>query len=78
LDGQLADRIANKAQELEQVLFGQGFGGITDIAVGPDSYLYILTVNRGGHNCDLQNSCINYSSGEEGAIFRITPKNRVG
>jgi aldose sugar dehydrogenase len=79
LYGQLVDRTANKTQELEQVLFGQGFGGITDIEVGPDGYLYILTINKGGHNCNESNNnaCINYSSEEEGAIFRITPKNGV-
>src|SRR5215208_6825397 len=79
LDGQLGDRIANKAQELEQVLFGQGFGGTTDIEVGPDGYLYILTINKGGHNCSESNNntCLKYSSGEEGAIFRITPKKNV-
>ena len=79
LDGQLVDRIANKAEELEQVIFGQGFGGITDIEIGPDGYLYILTNNKGGHNCNESNSnvCIKYSSGGEGAIFRIAPKKGV-
>jgi glucose/arabinose dehydrogenase len=79
LGGQLGDRIANKAQELQQVLFGQGFGGTTDIEVSPDGYLYVLTINKGGHNCNESNNntCLKYSSGEEGAIFRITPKKNV-
>jgi aldose sugar dehydrogenase len=79
LYGQLEDRTANKTQELEQVLFGQGFGGTTDIEVSPDGYLYVLTINKGGHNCNESNNntCLKYSSGEEGAIFRITPKKNV-
>lgn len=42
LDGPLADKDASK-EEINQAVFAQGFGGITDIEVGPDGYLYILT-----------------------------------
>jgi aldose sugar dehydrogenase len=42
LDGPLADKDASE-EEINQAVFGQGFGGITDIEVGPDGYLYILT-----------------------------------
>jgi glucose/arabinose dehydrogenase len=42
LDGPLADKVASK-DEINQAIFAQGFGGITDIEVGPDGYLYILT-----------------------------------
>ena len=46
LDGTLADKIGSK-DELQQVVFGSGFGVITDIKVGPaDGYLYILTFDR--------------------------------
>jgi aldose sugar dehydrogenase len=48
LEGPLADKIANTPQELQDggAVFGQGFGVITDIQVGPDDgYLYILTLN---------------------------------
>ena len=38
----LADKVASK-EEINQAVFAQGFGGITDIEVGPDGYLYILT-----------------------------------
>ena len=30
-------------QKLPTLIFGQGFGGITDLKVGPDGYLYIST-----------------------------------
>ena len=45
LDGALADKVGSK-DEINQVVFGQGFGGITDIEVGPDGYLYILTFDK--------------------------------
>jgi glucose/arabinose dehydrogenase len=44
LNGALSDRIADTRDELQPVIFGQGFGVITDIKVGPgDGYLYMLT-----------------------------------
>jgi glucose/arabinose dehydrogenase len=43
LEGQLADKVANDNQELENVILGQGFGVITDIKEGPDGYLYLLS-----------------------------------
>src|SRR6187200_1105822 len=42
--GPIADGIANSSDALDPILFGRGFGGITDIKVNPyDGYLYILT-----------------------------------
>lgn len=43
LEGSLGDRIANSSAELRPVIFGSGFGGITDIEVGNDGYLYVLS-----------------------------------
>jgi aldose sugar dehydrogenase len=43
LDGALRDNVADNIIELEKVIFGQGFGGITDIKTGPDGFLYVLT-----------------------------------
>jgi glucose/arabinose dehydrogenase len=43
LKGPLKDKIANSLQELQGVVFGQNFGSITDLDVGPDGYLYILS-----------------------------------
>ena len=57
LDGPLADKVASKGED-EQAVFAHGFGGITDIEVGPDDgYLYILTFDK-----------------VDGTIFRIVPK----
>jgi len=43
LTSALADKVANTLQESQQVVFGRGFGTITDLQVGPDGYLYVLT-----------------------------------
>ena len=42
LDGPLSDHVANTPDEEQSIIFGQGFGVITDIKAGPDGYLYIL------------------------------------
>lgn len=46
LDGALADKVAD-GDEASAVVFGTGFGGITDIENGPDGYLYLLSFNDG-------------------------------
>ncbi len=43
----LADLVADNATELQEVIFGTGFGGITDIKVGPDGLLYVLSFGQG-------------------------------
>jgi aldose sugar dehydrogenase len=85
LPGTLEDRIAENTDTLKQVLFGHGFGGITDIEVGPDGYLYILSLYKGGDSCleilheyeianlSKQKNCINYDSEIQGTVFRIVP-----
>ena len=39
----LADREVNDPKENQPIVFGQGFGGITDLQTGPDGYLYVLS-----------------------------------
>jgi aldose sugar dehydrogenase len=36
-----------EARLSEKIIFAKGFGGITDIEVGPDSYLYIVSISQG-------------------------------
>lgn len=43
LDGPLLDKVANNNKELDDLVFGQGFGVATDIREGPDGYLYVLS-----------------------------------
>jgi glucose/arabinose dehydrogenase/plastocyanin len=75
----LSDKVANNPNELQKagIIFGKRFGGITDIQVGPDGYLYVLSLYQGGDNCGLKKAdkahCIPYSSSLEGTIFRIFP-----
>ncbi len=47
LTGQLQDKVANTQEELEDIIFGKFFGRITDIEVGPDGYIYIVSIDRG-------------------------------
>jgi aldose sugar dehydrogenase len=77
LNGPLEDRIANNPSELKDVIFGRGFGGITDIEIGPDGNIYVLAVYQGGDNCtaDKKTECIGYSSSMIGTIFKIVSVN---
>lgn len=47
LKGPLVDKIADNDDELKDVVFAEGFGLITDLEVGPDGYLYVLTYGSG-------------------------------
>jgi len=77
LDGKLADKMANTRDELQDVIFGQGFGAILDIEVGPDGYLYVLSLYEAKDKCSPNigyADCYNYSANDiHGSIFRIAP-----
>jgi glucose/arabinose dehydrogenase len=49
LEASLNDRIAesSKPEDLEDIIFGQDFGVITDLEVGPDGNLYVLSYTDG-------------------------------
>ena len=47
LNGSIADKVIDSDQEMNQLIFGTGFGGITDMEVGPDGYLYVLSFGKG-------------------------------
>jgi glucose/arabinose dehydrogenase len=57
-NGPLADKVVSSYDKnFDEIIFGKGFGGITDIQVGPeDGYLYILTFDK-----------------TQGTIYRIVP-----
>lgn len=57
LDGPLADKIADNPKDIEKTIFANNFSIITDIKVGPDGYLYVVSGVR-----DVQ-----------GNIYRIVP-----
>jgi glucose/arabinose dehydrogenase len=47
LEGDLQDRVVGRHDNIEDILFGEGFGSITDIEVGPDGFLYVLSYYAG-------------------------------
>ena len=61
LNGALSDKVANSTMELTPVVFGQGFNGISDLEIGPDGYLYVVSY---GDICDPKH----------GTIYKISPK----
>ena len=61
LTGDLADLVFNKKDNASQIIFGQNFGIITDMEVGPDGYLYVVSGDRGT---------------DAGAIYRIVPNTK--
>ena len=80
LKSKLADYIANNRDELDEVIFGRGFGSILDIEEGPDGYLYVLSLYDVKDKCSHETvyaNCYNFSSKEiHGSIFRIVPVNK--
>jgi glucose/arabinose dehydrogenase len=61
LTGDLADLVFNKKDNASQIIFGQNFGIVTDMKVGSDGYLYVVSGDRGI---------------DEGAIYRIIPNTK--
>jgi aldose sugar dehydrogenase len=79
LNGQLQGKVASTV-DLQEVVFGEGFGGVTDLEVGPDGYLYVLSLHQGGENCSVDemlssDNCVAYASDIQGKVFRIIPQN---
>lgn len=46
LNGSLADKVADSPEEFEDYTFAENLGIITDLEVGPDGNLYILSGMR--------------------------------
>jgi aldose sugar dehydrogenase len=43
----LADLVVDDKKDQSSIIFGQGFGGISDIKTGPDGLLYIVSIENG-------------------------------
>jgi len=43
----LGDLVADNNGELQELIWGTGFGGITDLKIGPDGLLYVLSFSLG-------------------------------
>jgi len=57
----LSDQVADNKTELQNIIFGNGFGGIIDVEESPDGFLYVLAIKDFQHN-------------EDGTIYRIFSK----
>jgi glucose/arabinose dehydrogenase len=64
LSGSLEDKIANES-EVKDLIFAKELGGITDIDVGPDGNLYVLS-----HSPNEDHSSV------KGTIFKISKKEK--
>jgi glucose/arabinose dehydrogenase len=42
LRGSLKDKVVDNSTELQDIVFANNFGPITDVLVGPDGYLYVV------------------------------------
>jgi glucose/arabinose dehydrogenase len=58
LSGDLEDLLYSKKEDSSNIVFGENFGVITDLKVGPDGYLYVVSASRGT---------------DEGAVYRVVP-----
>jgi glucose/arabinose dehydrogenase len=48
LTGDLEDKIAETRETGDQdIIFGEGFAGISDLEVGPDGNLYVVSLGQG-------------------------------
>src|SRR5215217_4648626 len=47
LGNPLDDKVADTADELEDITFADGLGLVTDLEVGPDGYLYVVSIGHG-------------------------------
>ena len=73
------DKIAQDTNKVEDIIFTKSAGGITDMELGPDGYLYILslTEDAGGGDCtpDRKQNCVDYDGSllTKGGIFKVVP-----
>ena len=61
LAGDLADSVYSKKEDYGNAVFGENFGVVTDLKVGPDGYLYVVSAYRGV---------------DEGAVYKIVPNSK--
>lgn len=47
LGNPIADRVVQTDKENENIKFGEGFGSISDLEVGHDGYLYVVSIGKG-------------------------------
>jgi aldose sugar dehydrogenase len=68
IDGILSNKIANRSQDSKSIIFARGLDPIVDMQVGPDGYLYVLSLGHG----DFEKQENKQTNG--GTIYKIGPK----
>jgi glucose/arabinose dehydrogenase len=46
-NAELQDKVVNTDDSFDEIIFGSGFGCITDLEIGPDGLLYIVSLSEG-------------------------------
>jgi aldose sugar dehydrogenase len=75
-EGNLTDKTANSPDEMKEMIFAQGAGGIVDIQMGPDGYIYVLSLLANVSDCHPElPGCVADPVLLEGVIHKIIPAN---
>jgi aldose sugar dehydrogenase len=74
LKGSLADKMTTGDDYDLDVILAQAPGAIIDIEVGPEGYIYIVSLNVRHSDCDNEYPACRVNGGIKGEIFRIVPK----
>ncbi|MGD9535023.1 MAG: PQQ-dependent sugar dehydrogenase [Candidatus Nitrosocosmicus sp.] len=71
----LTDKVVNDPKENQPFVFGEGFGGITDIEVGPDGFLYVLSYTGSLFRIVPASSS---STASSGSMAESNPSSNIG
>jgi glucose/arabinose dehydrogenase len=75
LTGDLEDKMTAGDDENFDILFAQAPGAVIDIQLGPDGYIYFVSLYVNVSDCDVKEVGCLVQGGIKGAIFRIVPNN---
>ena len=75
----LTDKVVNDPKENQPFVFGEGFGGITDIEVGPDGFLYVLSYTGSLFRIvPASSSSSSLSTASSGSMAESNPSSNIG
>ncbi len=75
LSGILSDKLSDGNDDNLDNIVAKFPGGITDVQVGPDGYVYLVSLSALQGDCDTELAGCGISGGMKGVIFRIVPLN---
>jgi glucose/arabinose dehydrogenase len=75
LSGILSDKLSDGNDDNLDNIVAKFPGGITDVQIGPDGYIYLISLSARQGDCDREMAGCGISGGMKGAIFRIVPVN---